>query len=95
VIDEVRSELSFKVAHRDVVEVMRPAEAYALKFAAETEALKSLTTFFGKKSLMKQRHSVVRPGASARNAGFFKGTVVEQAVADELGLERASPTATT
>jgi hypothetical protein len=25
------------------------------------------------------------------NPGFFKGTVVEQAVADELGLERASP----
>jgi hypothetical protein len=28
------------------------------------------------------------------NPGFFKGTVVEQAVADELGLERASPAAT-
>ena len=28
------------------------------------------------------------------NPGFFKGTVVEQAVADELGLKRASPTAT-
>jgi predicted TIM-barrel fold metal-dependent hydrolase len=28
------------------------------------------------------------------NTGFFKGTVVEQAVADELGLERASPAAT-
>jgi hypothetical protein len=27
------------------------------------------------------------------NPGFFKGTVVEQAVADELGLERASPAA--
>jgi len=26
--------------------------------------------------------------------GFFKGTVVEQAVADELGLKRASPAAT-
>jgi len=28
------------------------------------------------------------------NPGFFKGTVVGQAVADELGLERASPAAT-
>ena len=28
------------------------------------------------------------------NPGFFKGTVVEQAVADQLGLERASPAAT-
>jgi hypothetical protein len=28
------------------------------------------------------------------NTGFFKGTVVEQAVADELGLERASHAAT-
>jgi hypothetical protein len=28
------------------------------------------------------------------NSCFFKGTVVEQAVADELGLERASPAAT-
>ena len=27
------------------------------------------------------------------NTGFFKGTVVEQAVADELGLESASRTA--
>jgi hypothetical protein len=27
------------------------------------------------------------------NPGFFKGTVVEQAVTDELGLERASPAA--
>jgi hypothetical protein len=27
------------------------------------------------------------------NPGFFKGTVVEQAVADELGLERSSPAA--
>jgi hypothetical protein len=25
------------------------------------------------------------------NLGFFKGTVVEQGVADELGLERSSP----
>jgi hypothetical protein len=28
------------------------------------------------------------------NTGFFKGTVVEHAAADELGLERASPAAT-
>jgi hypothetical protein len=28
------------------------------------------------------------------NPAFFKGTVVEQAVADELGLEKASPAAT-
>ena len=28
------------------------------------------------------------------NPGFFQGTVVEQAVAGELGLERASPAAT-
>jgi len=28
------------------------------------------------------------------NPGFFKGTVVEQAVADELALEKASPAAT-
>ena len=28
------------------------------------------------------------------NPGFFKGTVVEQAGADELGLERTSPAAT-
>jgi hypothetical protein len=28
------------------------------------------------------------------NRGFFKGTVVERAVADELGLKRASPVAT-
>ena len=28
------------------------------------------------------------------NPGFFKRTVVEQAVADELGLERPSPAAT-
>ena len=28
------------------------------------------------------------------NSGFFKGTVVEGAVADELDLERASPAAT-
>jgi hypothetical protein len=28
------------------------------------------------------------------NPGFFKGTVVQQAVADELRLERASPAAT-
>ena len=28
------------------------------------------------------------------NPAFFKGTVVEQAVTDELGLERASPAAT-
>ena len=28
------------------------------------------------------------------NPGFFKGTVVEQAVAYELGLERTSPAAT-
>ena len=28
------------------------------------------------------------------NPGFFKGTVVEEAVADELGLERPSPAAT-
>jgi hypothetical protein len=27
------------------------------------------------------------------NPGFFKGTIVEQAVADELGMERASPAA--
>ena len=27
------------------------------------------------------------------NPGFFKGTVVEQTVADELGLERAAPAA--
>ena len=27
------------------------------------------------------------------NPGFFKGTAVEQAVADELGLESASPRA--
>jgi hypothetical protein len=27
------------------------------------------------------------------NPGFFKGTVVEQAVTDELGLERTSRTA--
>ena len=27
------------------------------------------------------------------NPGFFKGTVVEQEVADELGLEKASRTA--
>ena len=27
------------------------------------------------------------------NLGFFKGTVVEQAIPDELGLERASPAA--
>ena len=27
------------------------------------------------------------------NPGFFKGTIVEQAVADELGVERASPAA--
>jgi hypothetical protein len=27
------------------------------------------------------------------NPGFFKDTVVEHAVADELGLERASPVA--
>jgi hypothetical protein len=27
------------------------------------------------------------------NPGFFKGTVVEQAVTAELGLERASPAA--
>ena len=31
---------------------------------------------------------------TCNNPGFFKGTVVEQAVADELGLERASPAAT-
>ncbi|MGB7948696.1 MAG: hypothetical protein WCH75_13515 [Candidatus Binatia bacterium] len=29
------------------------------------------------------------------NPSFFKDPVVEQAVADELGLERASPAATT
>ena len=28
------------------------------------------------------------------NPGYFKGTVVDQAIADELGLERASPAAT-
>ena len=28
------------------------------------------------------------------NPGFFKGTVVERAVADELGLERTLPAAT-
>jgi hypothetical protein len=28
------------------------------------------------------------------NPGFFKGTVVQQALADELGLERASPAET-
>ena len=28
------------------------------------------------------------------NPGFFKGTVVEQAVADESSLEKASPAAT-
>jgi hypothetical protein len=28
------------------------------------------------------------------NPGFFESTVVEQAVADELGLEKASPAAT-
>jgi hypothetical protein len=28
------------------------------------------------------------------NPGFFKVTVIEQAVADELGLKRASPVAT-
>jgi hypothetical protein len=28
------------------------------------------------------------------NPGFFKGTVVEQVVANELGLEKGSPAAT-
>jgi hypothetical protein len=28
------------------------------------------------------------------NSGFFKVTVIEQAVADELGLKRASPAET-
>jgi len=28
------------------------------------------------------------------NPGFFKGTVVDQAVTDEFGLEMASPAAT-
>jgi len=51
-IDEVKSELGLKAAHRDVVEsgrsyVLRePAEAYALKFAGENEALRSQNTFF-------------------------------------------------
>jgi hypothetical protein len=54
-IDQVRSTLGFKVAHRDVVEpdgsyALRATEEYALKFAAETEALGSQNTFFGKKS---------------------------------------------
>jgi hypothetical protein len=47
-IDEVKSELGLKAAHRDVVEydgsyVLRePAEAYALKFAG----VRSQNTFF-------------------------------------------------
>ena len=51
-IDQVKNELGFKADHRDVIEsdgsyVLRePAEAYALKFAAETEALRSQNTFF-------------------------------------------------
>ena len=59
-IDEVRSGLGFKAAHRDIVnfvEVMRcgsPAEEYALKFAAETEALSLKTRSLERNRLMKQ-----------------------------------------
>jgi hypothetical protein len=42
------------------------AKEYALKFAAETEALSLKTRSLERNRLMKQRHSVVRPGASAR-----------------------------
>ena len=51
-IDEVRSELGVKAAHRDVVESVgsyaprKPAEEYELKFADETQALSSQNTFF-------------------------------------------------
>jgi hypothetical protein len=51
-IDEVRSEHGVKAAHRDVVEsdgsygLWEPAEEYALKLAAEIEALRSQNTSF-------------------------------------------------
>ena len=51
-IDKVKSELGVRAAHRDVIEadgsyVLRePAEAYALNFAGENEALRSQNTFF-------------------------------------------------
>ena len=60
-IDQVKNELAFKADQRDVVEsdgsyVLREmAKEYALKFAAETEALRSQNTFFGRNRLMKQR----------------------------------------
>ena len=38
------------------------AKEYALKFAAETEALSLKTRSLERNRLMKQRHSVVRPG---------------------------------
>ena len=66
-IDQVKNELGFKADHRDVIEydgscVLREAaEGYACKFAVENEALRSQNTFFGMKSLMKQRYSLVRP----------------------------------
>jgi hypothetical protein len=51
-IDKVNSELGFRAAHRDVVEadgtyaLREPAEAYALGFAAENEALRAENTLF-------------------------------------------------
>jgi putative transposase len=51
-IEKVKSEMGIRAAHRDVIEadgsyVLRePAEAYALKFAGEHEALRSQNTFF-------------------------------------------------
>jgi hypothetical protein len=54
-IDEVRSELGSRphiaMSSSDGSYVLREmAKEYALKFAAETEALRSQNTFFGKKS---------------------------------------------
>ena len=51
-IDEVKSELGFKAAHRDVIEtdgtyaLREPAEAYSSNFTGESEALRSQKTFF-------------------------------------------------
>ena len=58
-IDKVKSELGFKAAHRDVVEVdgtyalREPAEAYGLSFPGENEALRPQNRFFWNENIVE------------------------------------------
>jgi hypothetical protein len=64
-VHNVKNQLGINAAHRDGLETdgsyaLREAGGvYGVKFAAESQALRSQSTFFGMKSLIKQRHSSV------------------------------------